>query len=890
MASGSWNFGTSNPFIEGRVEWWSISQGAVNNYSNVRIKVSFHRTNSGYQSWGMLNTKVRLDTQNNDLRSKDFSTRVTLTEPSNWVTVTDDSGYRVYHNPDGSKSCYIRVYGDADFGLSFDSSRTVTFGKIARYTSITNWKVSSVSASSLTFIWSTADNISNIICNIDGITKYSAGSLNTNSGSFTIGGLPEATTYSNITIIVTRKDSGLTTTSNAIPGTTNYIAPTASISLQSCTINSIQIAWSSNFTCNAIWIYNNGTEIYSATVNSSSGSVTLSPNNWSAISYGTTYSLTVKVRRAASLATAVSSSLSASTLQLPYIATSTPNSFIIGDNIPVTLLNSANNAVTLYYQICTATKPWFTVSEVNVPKGVSSITMIPPETTLYQNCPIFNTLDTRIECSVTNNKTTYTSHYNITANVINSDPTFTDFSWTTNVGTPINDVISGTTNMITDYGNLILSFADNSALAKNFATLTTLEIKIIFNNSVITTDNIPYSSTAFTYDCPTQNISKAGTYTVQIVAIDSRKNRSTKVIHSFIAYPYHKPRLYVEMTRQNNFERQTYLKLNGLISKLKISSVPKNALTSLKFRYAESGGTFSPYNDLDYSNASTNDTDDFEIIIAKTSTDNYFKNLDLSKSYVFQFVLTDKLYTSDTFEVFIAQGQPLLSVSDDGYIAIDKVPDYDSHAKLQVNSDIMACDSNGREILLVEAINKINDDFLNKTYPIGSIYMSLNNIDPRSLFGGTWVQWGAGRFPVCVDTNQTEFNIANKTGGEKVHALQSSEVPAHAHTVPANTAQAAGGHGHTTQARTISDALRLDDAVLGWRGRVTTGQGESITSKTASGVTGRPFYIDIPSLTVNSSGVHTHTVPASTTSTYGTSGAHNNLPPYVTCYMWQRTA
>ena len=32
------------------------------------------------------------------------------------------------------------------------------------------------------------------------------------------------------------------------------------------------------------------------------------------------------------------------------------------------------------------------------------------------------------------------------------------------------------------------------------------------------------------------------------------------------------------------------------------------------------------------------------------------------------------------------------------------------------------------------------DDLIDKTYPVGAIYMSVNNTSPSTLFGGTWVQ------------------------------------------------------------------------------------------------------------------------------------------------------
>lgn len=57
-------------------------------------------------------------------------------------------------------------------------------------------------------------------------------------------------------------------------------------------------------------------------------------------------------------------------------------------------------------------------------------------------------------------------------------------------------------------------------------------------------------------------------------------------------------------------------------------------------------------------------------------------------------------------------------------------------------------------------------------YPVGSIYMSTSSTNPSDFMGGTWVAWGSGRVPVGVDTNDTDFNTPNKTGGEKTQELR----------------------------------------------------------------------------------------------------------------------
>lgn len=129
---------------------------------------------------------------------------------------------------------------------------------------------------------------------------------------------------------------------------------------------------------------------------------------------------------------------------------------------------------------------------------------------------------------------------------------------------------------------------------------------------------------------------------------------------------------------------------------------------------------------------------------------------------------------------------------------------------------------------------------LNKIYPVGSIYMSASLSTPSAVataLGGTWVAWGAGRVPVGVDTTQTEFNTVNKTGGEKTHTLTIDEIPSHRHSTTA----------------------------CGTRGKA---QSDS------SGTSGYAWNADSGSVTGYTGG----------------GGAHNNLQPYITCYMYKRTA
>ncbi len=60
-------------------------------------------------------------------------------------------------------------------------------------------------------------------------------------------------------------------------------------------------------------------------------------------------------------------------------------------------------------------------------------------------------------------------------------------------------------------------------------------------------------------------------------------------------------------------------------------------------------------------------------------------------------------------------------------------------------------------------------DLFNMIYPVGSIYVSVNSVNPSSNFGGTWVSWGSGRVPVGVNESDSNFSNVEQTGGSSTH-------------------------------------------------------------------------------------------------------------------------
>jgi hypothetical protein len=122
-------------------------------------------------------------------------------------------------------------------------------------------------------------------------------------------------------------------------------------------------------------------------------------------------------------------------------------------------------------------------------------------------------------------------------------------------------------------------------------------------------------------------------------------------------------------------------------------------------------------------------------------------------------------------------------------------------------------------------------------YPVGSIYINAtDSTNPSTLLGyGTWTAFGEGRVLVGLDSSDTDFDTAEETGGSKTHTLTVDEMPAHTHS--------------------------YDD----WAGTGTAGGSSSTDSRQTTSV-------------------------SKTSGSTGGGDPHNNLQPYITVYMWKRTA
>lgn len=153
---------------------------------------------------------------------------------------------------------------------------------------------------------------------------------------------------------------------------------------------------------------------------------------------------------------------------------------------------------------------------------------------------------------------------------------------------------------------------------------------------------------------------------------------------------------------------------------------------------------------------------------------------------------------------------------------------------------------------------------LQAVYPVGSIYTNANNsTNPATLLGfGTWVVFGAGRVPVGFDNADPLFNGPEKTGGNK-----DAVVVSHNHTASVSVNDPSHQHYDA-----YSEAFGGPFGQSPGRGYQGSGRtdNDNFLYKTSPEVTGITVGVSI--------------------GTTGSSGVNANYQPFITVYMWKRTA
>lgn len=333
---------------------------------------------------------------------------------------------------------------------------------------------------------------------------------------------------------------------------------------------------------------------------------------------------------------------------------------------------------------------------------------------------------------------------------------------------------------------------DKSRIVQNHSTLTvTVPTATAKKGATIASYTIAFGGV-------TKKVQKAGAVSIgtvdvsysqalTVTATDSRGFTASKSVQVTVD-DYSAPTAVIDLHRLNNFEPTTYITANARYSYLD----GKNAVTiSARFKKVSDSSYGAPIELADS--------------IQSTVT------CDRDSAYDFVVTIADKLETTD-YNLALGKGIPAFFIdTKKSSVGVNCLPTQDNAFQL---SDAAWLTAQG-------------------AYPVGAIYLSVTNVNPATLFGGTWEAIG-GRF--LLGANSTY--AAGSTGGESAHKLTTSEMPRHNHTLDNYNVSA----GNTTAYMTVQA-----QAKVGYNGNVQT--------------------------------LYT-----------GGDGSHNNMPPYLAVYMWKRTA
>jgi hypothetical protein len=185
--------------------------------------------------------------------------------------------------------------------------------------------------------------------------------------------------------------------------------------------------------------------------------------------------------------------------------------------------------------------------------------------------------------------------------------------------------------------------------------------------------------------------------------------------------------------------------------------------------------------------------------------------------------------TKDAFDQVVESIEYASAI--DGFPALEQMDINGSGTRYQIVMCVVSLGTGGITGI-VEELKPTSGKI--EPYPIGSIYLSVNETSPAVLFGGTWERLKDRFLLAAGDTY-----AAGATGGEATHKLTVDELPSH--TFKLTTAS-----GSNT--------------------------GELNTNQLAIGKEGNTYN--------NSNAINS----------VGGNKAHNNMPPYLAVYMWKRTA
>ena len=292
----------------------------------------------------------------------------------------------------------------------------------------------------------------------------------------------------------------------------------------------------------------------------------------------------------------------------------------------------------------------------------------------------------------------------------------------------------------------------------------------------------------------------------------------------------------------------TYLKVKAKRSYSKVISngVQRNFCA---FRYRCNGGGWVTI----YSNGDVLDTILSEVVTSTTT------------SYTIEVGVIDDLGYEATELIIVPSDQVEFHLREGGDGAA--FGEYAEDAKVLSVAESWELKVKGRLTVKGKDVGGVDKDaLLEMIYPVGSIYMSVNEVSPATFLGGTWERIKDKFLLSSGDTYG-----AGSTGGEAAHKLTAEEsgIPAHNHDASYSGADFYIRHGYNSGTDSVAEGTN-------------TSIEKGVGAQWATGFTTSNYSHKLDKISIAGS------VSVNERTSADAGKAHNNMPPYLAVYVWQR--
>lgn len=451
-------------------------------------------------------------------------------------------------------------------------------------------------------------------------------------------------------------------------------------------------------------------------------------------------------------------------------------------------------------------------------------------------------------------------------NSISGIATFTleTFSGSNSVGSKsVNATIKVRSGVVPSIGTV--SISDTNSICTGIGQYVQSQSRLKFSIATSGSQGSTVTSVSTKFEGQTYNGSSFTTGTVKgsgsinyTTTIYDSRGRSSQVSGKVTVSAYSSPSLTNVTARRAN-SSYTVDEASGTYAllhfKVGFTSLTGNNATSFYIQYRASGASswtkinswdnnYSLEQDYKAGNLFTSATSSYEVAFGVKDS--------FMSDYSWKVVTVTPTYTLINFgkdgkslTFFGQDGNSANTLTINGDLAINSVKENTSSTKLLV--------ANGSTVMYRDW-NKLVNSIKSAMYPVGSVYITYNNVNPGTFLGGTWERFGQGRTLVGEGTGNdgsTSMSFtANSTGGSYKHN--------HIYGIKVN------------EYYSVTSNLRVRKSDGSWQGGIRDG-------------TGHAYFNNCSQAGNKELNTDTYKIE-SNTSNSGT------IQPYIVVFFWRRTA